>query len=237
MSHSRWTLQTINKKLFFILWISCLIGALSVLPYIVYLRLIPSTVSLWTLSLLSLAQAAILYGLVLWISYLILPKTDLQPFSASQPWSRIIVPGLVYGVLTGLVIVVFEHFVFRRSILSSMHPPRWAGALASLYGAINEEVLMRLFLLTFIYFVLSLTRKNRIILLWIATIAVAFIFGLGHLPAVSKLGSLTSFEIFRILLLNGIPGIIFGWLYWSKSFYTASLAHFTTDIVIHVIFV
>ena len=63
---------------------------------------------------------------------------------------------------------------------------------------------------------------------------VALIFGLGHLPTALKLTTPSGFEITRILLLNGIPGLVFGWLYWSRGFWTAILAHFVADLVIHV---
>lgn len=63
---------------------------------------------------------------------------------------------------------------------------------------------------------------------------VAIIFGLGHLPVAFKLVTPSFFEIFRILLLNWIPGIAFGWLYWSRGLWTAMTAHFMADLVLHV---
>nr|MBP7074489.1 CPBP family intramembrane metalloprotease [Rhabdochlamydiaceae bacterium] len=113
------------------------------------------------------------------------------------------------------------------------------GALASIYGAVNEEVLLRLFLLTLIYFLLSkfVNRDKRLYVLWTANILAALIFGLGHLPAAFKLASPSPFEIFRILFLNGLAGVVFGWLYWSRGLWTAMAAHFATDLMIHVILI
>jgi membrane protease YdiL (CAAX protease family) len=71
-------------------------------------------------------------------------------------------------------------------------------------------------------------------LLWIATILVAIIFGLGHLPAAFKLTSPSAFEISRVLFLNGIAGVGFGWLYWSRGLWAAMTAHFVADLIIHV---
>lgn len=230
-------MQTNNKNIYFLLWIGCIIGAWSLFPYMYYLGIMDSLDSFVTLFLLCTAQAAGFYGLALWISFLILPKTDLKPFSLSQPWSNIIFPGLIFGTLAALTIFSVDKIAFPDSNVANIPtPPYWAGALASLYGGINEEVLLRLFLFTCVYFILTKTGKNRSLLLWITTIITALIFGLGHLPFASQMISLNGFEIFRILLLNGIPGIIFGWLYWSRSFYTASLAHFVTDIFLHVLF-
>lgn len=226
-----------TKTLYFLFWIGCLMGAWSLLPYLYFIGIIPASISFGMLFLLTTVQAALLYAVILGFSFWIVPKTDLQPFAFTQPWSAIVYPGVFFGGMVGLILIVLDRIVFAESRLSgSPATPFWVGALASLYGGLNEEVLLRLFLLSLVYFILSKTGKNRTTLLWMATVATALIFGLGHLPAASQLVTLNSFETFRILLLNGIPGIFFGWLYWSKSFYTAALAHFIADIFLHAFF-
>jgi len=101
--------------------------------------------------------------------------------------------------------------------------------------------LLRLFLFTFIYFlfkkIFKFSKDNRLYFLWITNVIIAIIFGLGHLPTVFKIISPTTFEIFRVLLLNAIPGIVFGYLYWSKGLWTAMTAHFVADIMIHVLLI
>jgi hypothetical protein len=37
-------------------------------------------------------------------------------------------------------------------------------------------------------------------------------------------------------VLNGIGGIVFGWLYWRNGLESAMTAHFSADIVVHVMF-
>lgn len=46
---------------------------------------------------------------------------------------------------------------------------------------------------------------------------------------------LTPILIVRTIILNGIGGIIFGWLYWKKGLESAMISHFSADIVLHVI--
>jgi membrane protease YdiL (CAAX protease family) len=71
---------------------------------------------------------------------------------------------------------------------------------------------------------------------WIAIIIVTIIFGLGHLPMTVRLqGSITPVMVIRALVLNGIASIIFGWLYWRRGLESAIVAHFSTDIVLHVL--
>jgi membrane protease YdiL (CAAX protease family) len=35
--------------------------------------------------------------------------------------------------------------------------------------------------------------------------------------------------------LNGLGGLAFGWLYWKRGLESAIMAHFSADIVLHVI--
>ncbi len=232
---------TANKKTFLVLWVLCILGSLSVLPYIQHLDILPPTTSIWHVALLSTIQAALLFGLVCWISFKILPKTDLHPFPhlhKGNYLTQIVYPALISGVLVGITIFISDKIIFNNSLLSGVHPPFWVGALASIYGAINEEVLLRLFLFTLIYFFVgkcvTINEKNKSSILWCVNILVALLFGIGHLPAAFKLISPSAFEVFRVLLLNGIAGVVFGWLYWSKGLWTAMAAHFIADLMIHV---
>ena len=46
---------------------------------------------------------------------------------------------------------------------------------------------------------------------------------------------LTPLVITRAILLNGIGGVVFGWLYWKRGLEAAMIAHFSADIVLHVL--
>jgi membrane protease YdiL (CAAX protease family) len=72
--------------------------------------------------------------------------------------------------------------------------------------------------------------------IWLAIIISSVIFGLGHLPITSTLTSITPLIIVRAVVLNGVGGIIFGWLYWKKGLESAMISHFSADIVLQVIF-
>ncbi len=225
-----------SKKLYVLLWIFCVIGSWSILPFSLYVGILPPAVSTLQIFLLATLQAALFFAVICFLSFKMVPKTDLQPFTIKKPQ---IYFGVFCGVILGLLIYILDRTVFQGSALSGVYVPIWTGALASIYGAVNEEVLLRLFLLTFVYFLcrkmFTVTNKNRLIFLWIASFIAALVFGLGHLPAAFKLGQQASFEIFRILLLNGLPGFVFGWLYWSRSLWTAMIAHLTADLMIYVV--
>lgn len=219
------------------IWVACIFGAWAVIPYLHAVGIFPPQGALVHQLLMVTLQAALLYGIVLWISYWLLPKTDLHPFLVTDPLKQVIYPGISVGLFIGLILYSFEHIFFQNSALSVFRPSFWVGLSASFYGGINEEVLLRLFLFTLIYFLISKFSGNRPAMLWTTTVLVALFFGLGHLPAAFQITSPTHLEIFRILLLNGIAGVAFGWLYWSKGFLAAVLAHFVCDIAIHVILI
>jgi len=232
----------VNKKTFILLWVLCILGGLCVLPYIHHLGILPSAVPMWKVALLGTIQAVVFFGLICWISFKILPKTDLHPFpplNRAHILKKTAYPALISGVLVGIAIVVSDATIFRGSPLSEVHPPLWASALASVYGAVNEEVLLRLFLFTLIYFLtgkcLPIRKGNRLAILWGVNVFVALLFGVGHLPAALQLASPSALEVFRVLFLNGIAGIVFGWLYWSRGLWTAMVAHFVADSMIHIL--
>ena len=230
--------QLKHKNLFFWLWGLCLLGSLSLFPYMYYLGVLPPAAPLLKILLMGVLQGAFLFGLICYLSYKIVPKTDLHPFAIANVWKQVVYPGVIAGAAAGLIIFTLDKTVFQSSMLSGVHPPFWAGALASIYGGVNEEVLLRLFLFTLVYFLFrKCVKNNRLAVLWITNILVAVVFGLGHLPAAFKLVAPSSFEVFRVLLLNGIPGIVFGWLYWSRGLWAAIAAHFMTDLMIHVFLV
>lgn len=113
------------------------------------------------------------------------------------------------------------------------------GLLASFYGAIYEEVLTRLFLLTLMAWGLwrALGRPKRLPdgAIWAAILGAALAFGAAHLPAASSLWPLTPIVILRTLALNMIVAIPAGWLYWRRGLLVAMLAHFAADLVLHVL--
>jgi membrane protease YdiL (CAAX protease family) len=70
---------------------------------------------------------------------------------------------------------------------------------------------------------------------WIANILAAVLFGLGHLPATATLLPLTPLVVLRAVVLNGLLGVAFGYLYVTRGLESAMISHFSADIVLHVI--
>jgi membrane protease YdiL (CAAX protease family) len=46
---------------------------------------------------------------------------------------------------------------------------------------------------------------------------------------------ITPIVVIRAIVLNGILGILYGWLYWHRGLESAMITHFSTDIMLHVL--
>lgn len=166
---------------------------------------------------------------------------------------RAVLPlSVILGVVFTLLILGLEFFYFQPALvrelgdaatplnLQTSQPAAWKGLLASFYGGIAEELQLRLFLMTLFAWLgrfISKTSdgKPTSAVLWIANILAAVLFGLGHLPAIALSVPITSLVVARTVVLNGLLGIVFGWLYWKRGLESAIVSHFSADIVLHVL--
>jgi membrane protease YdiL (CAAX protease family) len=150
-------------------------------------------------------------------------------------------PSIGLGVLAGVLIIAFS-FLFQSADLlnAELAVPAWKSFLASFYGGVAEEILLRLFLMTLFVWIISKIKKTPAGqatpgAIWLAIILSSVIFGLGHLPITAAVTAITPVIVARAIVLNGIGGVIFGWLYWKKGLESAMVSHFSADIVLHVI--
>jgi membrane protease YdiL (CAAX protease family) len=259
-------LQGFNWRIFFILWLASILGVISVLPYALTLQapvLKDVPFPLEILALLSIVQSAVLFGLAIFIGLLLADRIGLglpilEAKLAGQPVMEqlrsILLPSLTIGILSSVLIIVLERFLFQPALqmelgsaaqaldLHSGQPPAWMGFLASFYGGLDEELLLRLFMLTLFAWLGKLFQRTpekrpTLIILWIANVLSALLFGLGHLPATATLVPLIPLVVLRAVTLNGLAGLAFGYLYWTRGLESAMLAHFTADLVLHVLLV
>jgi membrane protease YdiL (CAAX protease family) len=242
----------INWKIFFILLIVCVIASLMVIPY--SLALTSSEVEITPIILLlTVAQNLVLFAVAIFLGLLLSKQIGMGlPFffffldgnAQTKGFKFMIVPSAGLGILTGLLLVlisiVFDKFISELQSLEIATPAAWKGFLASFYGGIGEEVLLRLFLVSLFVWLTFKIKKTKDGLptdfgTWLSIILAAIVFGLGHLPVASQIMPLTGLVVVRTIVLNGLAGIVFGWLYWKKGLESAMIAHFLADIFLHVI--
>jgi len=69
-----------------------------------------------------------------------------------------------------------------------------------------------------------------------ANILAASLFGLGHLPAAAAAGlPVDALVVSCAVVLNRFLGLGFGWLPFAYGLESAMLAHFSADLILHVV--
>lgn len=115
-------------------------------------------------------------------------------------------------------------------------PPLY-GFLAAISAGITEEILFRLFGLSLLawlggWLFHDSNRRPKPIMLWTANILFAVAFGAAHLPTIAAMGlPINPLVITSTLVLNGIGGFLFGWLFLTFGLESAILAHFFADLI------
>jgi membrane protease YdiL (CAAX protease family) len=241
---------------FFILWAMGIVGAILVMPYALTLNPIPKDkikIPYPALIAISIVQSVLLLGLAVGIGLLAAKAVGLgapviEAALKGEPLGSqlilILLPSIIAGLLVGVLIAALDRFVFLpaspealRSKSVSAGPLK--GFLASFYGGIAEELLLRLFVMSGLVWLIGMVWKQpggapASGAYITAALLAALLFGAGHLPATKAITPLTPVVITRALILNGLGGVVFGLLYWRFGLEAAMIAHFAGDIVIHV---
>ena len=246
--------ELLTWKMFGVLVGGALIGSLAILPYALTLQGLPPSlpIPLWLLLAIGTVQNLLLFATVtalgLWLGTKVgLGAPVLRAWLAGDTrairrFRASLLLAIGTGVAVAVVIMLLEQIVFNPLLPDALReittPPPWQGFLAAFYGGINEELLMRLGLMTLVAW-----AGNRVTgqerpgggVMWMANVLTALLFGAGHLPTLAALAPLTTTLVVRTLLLNAIAGVVFGWLYWQRGLLAAMVSHFSADIVLHVI--
>jgi hypothetical protein len=248
-------LRSIDRKIFGTLLAASLVGVLAILPFALEMvgraGLGASPIPLPLLVLLTFLQNGLLLALLIAVGMLLAERVGLR-MPLLSAWTRgerlpvrpVVLPGVLLGAAAGVLLVAMEALLFLRELppamLSLFGIPLWKRLLAGvLYGGINEEVLMRLFLVSLMAWLLGKfwrTPEGRPAggAFWSAIILVALVFGLGHLPATATMAPLTPVLVTRALLLNGVAGVAFGYLYWRHGLEAAMVGHAATHLVLQM---
>jgi hypothetical protein len=192
-------------RLFALLVGACALGAAAVAPY--SLALLPkgrTPVPLPAIVAATVVQTSVLAAIAtacgLWLGPRVgLGAPMIRPSEA--PLARRAALTLGAGLFMGVLILALEAFVFAPLMpndLSAEPGQRvspWMALLASVYGAIDEEVLLRLGVMTFLAWVVARLSGGRTALpsplMWACVVAAVLLFGAGHLPALAAMTPLS----------------------------------------------
>jgi hypothetical protein len=158
-----------------------------------------------------------------------------------------LIASIIVAAIGGMALILFDILFFGKYseiIMESYNAkPTISFLLASvIYGGVIEEVMLRLFWMSFVAFVLwkIFDRKNEhpsTAILITANMIAALLFAAGHLPATATMIGLSPMIIFRCFLLNGGIGLLFGWLYRKYGLRYSMIAHGGCHIVSKLIWI
>lgn len=146
--------------------------------------------------------------------------------------------GLV-SLIGGAILILADVLVFGNfsDVISESYAikPTISYIIASItYGGVVEEVMLRLFLMSFIAFLvwkISRAEQAGDSHIIIANIIAAILFAAGHIPATVVSIGLSPIMIARCLLMNGGFGLALGWIYRKYGIHYSMLAHAGIHIV------
>jgi membrane protease YdiL (CAAX protease family) len=214
-----------------------------------YQSLVPSAsppAPVYVIALLNAGIGIVLYGGLGYLGLILARRLGFADLYESGVTNRqrFLIPGLIGAALSVFLIVgdiIFSHF---NGIGRLQHPPFPSSIFASLSAGIGEEIIFRLFFISFWVWLVSkvlLRGWGQGPVFWVFTSLSALAFALGHLPSVMMLYNFNSFNdvtaglLAEVILLNGVVSVFAAYYMRKSGFLAAASIHFWTDIVWHVV--
>ena len=243
----------VDIKIWMTIALAASISGLLVIPYSLEFsgQSLPPLPELLIIALPAFIPYFVQFAVLAYLGLRISKKIELEPTPVLAGKTKVqeyLTISVVSGVAAGLIIVLLDMlldfiFVFPDIGAATGNPGAFVGFLASFYGGIGEEVLLRLFFVPFLCLLIigamkllgfAKTWRYTDNIVWASVIIAAIVFGLGHLPATAAIMAITPAVVLRAVLLNRIGGVMFGWLFFKKGLEFAMISHFSLDIVLHV---
>lgn len=199
-----------------------------------------------TLGLVSAVQSAG-YGLVLGALGIVLGKKVGLWKDEIAITRKPLVASVIVAVVGGLALILPDLLFFGKYSEAIMNSyavkPTVPYIIATVtYGAVIEEVMLRLFAMSLVAFILHKLfgkkhDKPTTAVLIAANVIAAVLFAAGHLPATVLLIGNSPLIIFRCFLLNGAFGLLFGYLYRKYGLRYAMIAHGGCHVISKLIWI
>lgn len=146
---------------------------------------------------------------------------------------------LLIGMMTALAMLGGDQLFFAGESLQRVKAvsalPFGRRILIVLASSVAEEVVYRLGVATLVASIAfvplrRLTPHAATIAMWLGILVASLLFGLAHVgnaPSVAH-------PYVRAIALNGVAGVVLGWLYWHRGMEACVLAHLGADVVIYL---
>ena len=205
-----------------------------------------SQIPKWLISLVSAGGTLLIYGILGFIGMILWRKIGFPDIWDERVTNkqRFLIPAIV-GALIGVVLIILD-LVFSpiNGVGQIIHPPFPTSIVASLSAGIGEEMLFRLFFISFWTWLIGkviLRGRGLSIVYWVVAILSAIAHGASHTPTAMILFGVNSPALLpplllaEIILMNGILSIFAAYYFKKFGLFAPIGIHFWADIVWHTI--
>ncbi len=157
----------------------------------------------------------------------------------SEPFIIAILGGLILGAALGwLDQLLLPWLPDAWQQITRQRPMDGTNLMAAmLYGGLSEEIMLRWGLMSLLAWLMLRWLAMPIRTAMPVAIALnAFVFGAAHLPAITLYIEPTAALFGRTLLINGLAGAAYGWLFWRYHLEAAMAAHAASHIGMFAIY-
>jgi hypothetical protein len=202
--------------------------------------------SIEVLAMINAAVVLILYGGLGFLGIILSKKLGFPDLWSPEISNRqrFFLPALA-GAGVGIFFIVADLFFSRLHGFGALpHPPFPTSLVASASAAVGEEIIFRLFFISFWVWLIShifLKKRWQNRVFWVIAVISALLFALGHLPSVmimfglQGIGELPTSFLLEIILLNGVLSVFAAYYFRKYGFLAPVSVHFWADVVWHVI--
>jgi hypothetical protein len=205
-----------------------------------------SQIPKWLIGLVSSGGTLLIYGILGFIGFILWRKIGFPDIWDERVTNkqRFLIPAIV-GSVAGIALIILD-LIFGRfnGVGQLIHPPFPTSIVASLSAGIGEEMLFRLFFISFWTWLLGkviLRGKGLTIVYWVVAVFSAFAHGASHMPTAMILFGVNSPALLpplllaEIILMNGILSIFAAYYFKKFGLFAPIGIHFWADIVWHTI--
>lgn len=156
---------------------------------------------------------------------------ETYPFKESLPF--VVVSSLGLALLNIGIDIIFRNRVPGFSVSTIENPTIWQVLSNIFYSGFGQEVLLRLGVMTILIYILSVKgekiTKNTYL---ISVLFTAILYAFSQQNSLAGSDDFNALLWIRHFLINGVDGILYGWLFYKFHFEAAAFSHMLTNTLI-----
>ena len=175
---------------------------------------------------------SLFFGLIAHYGVKLVNKIELDSLNYNNFLKSNIIPAIGWSITCVITIFLFNRIFIKipvEDMTFLQSSPFWAKITSSLYEGINLEIFFRLFLLSFIYFLLKKLFKRKELDKYVAWASIL----LAALASVVNFIYVDHLTQEKMLISNLVGGTVFGYLFIYKSLWAGIIAHFLVDFLLN----